>query len=153
MDEESVRTVLAKNIKKLRRAAKLTQDKFAKKLGVSKASISKYEKGLNFFPIDKLPLVIKTLGCSIQELFYPLFEELPIDIELKDLFDRIKAIYRLPKAQRDLYSYLELIERAYDIRIPTIEEPIAADIFIPEKKQKKPPKKRADGRANRTGSK
>ncbi len=93
MKEDQIRYVLAKNIRKLRREAHLTQDKFARKIGVSKSTISKYEKGENFFPLEKLPIIVKALDCKVDDLFEPIFKELiEEDQEYNELCKKAKNI-------------------------------------------------------------
>ena len=56
-------------IERQRRKQNITQTELAKKLSVSQANISQWEKGEVLPRADKLPAIAKALGCSIDELF------------------------------------------------------------------------------------
>lgn len=57
------------NIKVYREKASFTQALLAQRLGVSQQVISQWETGSRRPPSDKLPLIAKTLNCTIDELF------------------------------------------------------------------------------------
>ncbi len=52
-----------------RKAAGLTQAAFAEAIGVSQAAVACWEAGTKFPSADKLPVIAKTLGCSIDALY------------------------------------------------------------------------------------
>jgi len=56
-------------IGELRRAKGLTQEAFAKTLGISAQAVSKWETGLGFPDISLLPMIAETLGTKIETLF------------------------------------------------------------------------------------
>lgn len=58
-----------KAIRKMRRARGLTQAKLAEALDVDTSTVTKWETGEAKPRADKLPLLAKILGCSIDELF------------------------------------------------------------------------------------
>ena len=60
---------LGKRIGKLRRAAELTQAKFAEKSGYSIEFISLVERGINAPSIDGCERIAKTLRVSVKDLF------------------------------------------------------------------------------------
>lgn len=56
-------------IKELREAAKLTQKATAEKMNVRQSTVSMWESGEAFPRSDKLPLLAKLLGCTVDDLF------------------------------------------------------------------------------------
>ena len=60
---------IAKNISTLRKRAGLTQDALAEFLGVTKASVSKWETGKGYPDITLLEPIAKVFGVSLAELF------------------------------------------------------------------------------------
>lgn len=52
-----------------RKAAGLTQVAFAAAIGVSQSSVAAWEAGVSYPSADKLPVIAKTLGCSIDALY------------------------------------------------------------------------------------
>ena len=58
-----------KVIRKMRLARGLTQAKLAEALVVDTSTVTKWETGEAKPRADKLPLLAKILGCSIDELF------------------------------------------------------------------------------------
>lgn len=59
--------ILAKNIRALR--GDKTQDAFARKLGISQATLARLESGAQNTTIKTLQQICKTLRCDIGELF------------------------------------------------------------------------------------
>lgn len=60
--------VISKNIKKYRKAAGLTQVELAKKLEITSASISNWEKGQNSIDIEMLFKLCNVLNISIDKI-------------------------------------------------------------------------------------
>lgn len=50
------------------RGAILTQREVAKILGVKESAVSKWERGVSKPRADKLPVIAKLYGCTIEEL-------------------------------------------------------------------------------------
>ena len=62
---------LSKNIKFLRQKNKMTQEDLANAVGVSRQTINAIEKG-DYNPSINLCIAIcKTLGCKLDDLFWP----------------------------------------------------------------------------------
>ena len=59
---------IGSNIYKLRKEARLTQDDLASYLGVTKASVSKWETGQSYPDIELLPRIAAYFGISVDEL-------------------------------------------------------------------------------------
>ena len=57
------------------RGAIPTQREVAKILGIKESSISKWERGLSKPRADKLPMIAKLYGCTIEELLADTSEE------------------------------------------------------------------------------
>ena len=47
----------------------MTQKELAHKLGVTQGAVSQWEKGIANPKVDKLPLLARILGCSIDDLY------------------------------------------------------------------------------------
>lgn len=62
---------IATNLKKLREAARYTQDEVAQALGITRSAYSNYESGEREAPYDVLEKVSDLFGCGM----YVLFEE------------------------------------------------------------------------------
>lgn len=63
--------IVANNLKKLREAARYTQDEVAQTLGITRSAYSNYETGDRETPYDVLEKVSNLFGCEM----YLLFEE------------------------------------------------------------------------------
>lgn len=57
------------DIKELRKAAGLTQAKFAEAMGVTQSTVSQWENGRALPDTSKLPRIAEVLGCSVADLF------------------------------------------------------------------------------------
>lgn len=58
-----------KNLKRLRQERELTQLMLAKKLFISRQSISKWENDISFPPVIVIKKLIGILKCSYEDLF------------------------------------------------------------------------------------
>lgn len=63
--------IISTNLKKLREAARYTQDEVAQALGITRSAYSNYESGEREAPYDVLEKVSDLFGCEM----YLLFEE------------------------------------------------------------------------------
>lgn len=61
--------ILSCDIRSLRKAAGLTQDELAERVGVCQSAVAVWESGNGFPTADKLPQIAKILGCTIDDLF------------------------------------------------------------------------------------
>ena len=57
------------NLKRLRQERELTQQMLAKKLFISRQSISKWENDISFPPVIVIKKLIGILKCSYEDLF------------------------------------------------------------------------------------
>ena len=62
-------TLIAGNLKKLREAARYTQDDVAKALGITRSAYSNYEAGKREVPYDVLEKASNLFGCDMMVLF------------------------------------------------------------------------------------
>lgn len=61
--------MFGKNLQRLRREAEMKQEDVARKCGVDRATISKWESG-EFSPrADKLVALARCLNCTVDDLF------------------------------------------------------------------------------------
>lgn len=57
------------NLLKLRKASGMTQDEVAERIGVVQSAVAMWESGMQKPRADKLPILAKLYGCTIDELF------------------------------------------------------------------------------------
>lgn len=58
----------ANNLKHIRRAAALTQQEFATRLGISRVTVTRWESGTRQPPRLSLMAIAAALGCEVAEL-------------------------------------------------------------------------------------
>ncbi len=63
-------TLIAKNLKALRKKHNLTQDQFAQKLGIKRSSVGAYEEGRAEPPLSNLSNIARSFDVSIDSLVY-----------------------------------------------------------------------------------
>lgn len=61
--------IIAKNIKRLREAARYSQDELAQILGITRSAYSNYEGGYREIPYDVIERVSDFFGCDMMLLF------------------------------------------------------------------------------------
>ena len=61
-------STFAKNLKRLRKEVRITQEQAARELGVSHGTWCKYEQGSQQPMLDKLPLIAAVLGSTVAAL-------------------------------------------------------------------------------------
>lgn len=61
--------IIAKNLKKLRKAARYTQEEVAQALGITRSSYSNYESGERDTPYDIIENASNFFGCEMTLLF------------------------------------------------------------------------------------
>jgi transcriptional regulator with XRE-family HTH domain len=93
-----LKQALGKNIQKLRKAKKITQDELAEKVGIDPKNISKIENGNNYPTAENLTSIAKALNVDIYELF--IFSTIPyprMKQEIIESLDDEKTILHLYK--------------------------------------------------------
>lgn len=58
-----------KNLGRLRRRARLSQEQLAAAIGVNRGALSMWECGKSWPPANILPSLANVLGCTIEELY------------------------------------------------------------------------------------
>ncbi|MBO4933344.1 MAG: helix-turn-helix transcriptional regulator, partial [Clostridia bacterium] len=104
---------IGQNIRTLRRAADMTQDELAVKLGVAFQTVSRWENGGTYPDMELLPAIAGVFGVTVDHLLGSNGEER--EKQLKDLIKRIKNAVRnrendtvvalLREVRRDLRQY------------------------------------------------
>ncbi len=78
---------LGKNIQKIRKSQKLTQEKFAELIGIDPKNVSKIENGLNYPAAETLTAIAQALGVDIYELF--VFNDIPYEQMREEILSSI----------------------------------------------------------------
>ena len=133
---------LATNIMRLRKELHLTQGDLAGFLGVTKASVSKWETGQSYPDIETLPKIATYFGVSIDELLG--YEPQMTKTGIRDACDRLrKAFAEQPFEQvhdackelvRDYYSCYPLLVQiaALYLNHLSLAEPAKQQAFVEE---------------------
>lgn len=110
-----LKELIARNLKKYRQAAGLSQVELAEKLHIRSSSVSNWENGRNSIDIDTLFRVSKILGVSINQIIdteKPVCDSFPepkIKIKLDDETEVfVELIRNMPPSERThLMRYYE----------------------------------------------
>lgn len=105
--EKEHKTLLGKNIRRIRKRANLTQDAFSERIGIEPSSLSNIENGKSFPSTFTLIQIQEKFNIGAEEIFNT--EHLK-DIELieSDLFNTIKLLDNDKK--RILWKIIKAIE-------------------------------------------
>jgi transcriptional regulator with XRE-family HTH domain len=57
-----------KNLRKIRRALDMTQAELARRLGVTKEAVCRWEKGKGNPPLARVMQIAKVLNCTVNDL-------------------------------------------------------------------------------------
>jgi DNA-binding XRE family transcriptional regulator len=68
LQREVVRRTLGRNLSALRRRRKWSQEKLARKLGVTRGRLSKWETGEHSPPLEMLPALATALEAGVEEI-------------------------------------------------------------------------------------
>jgi transcriptional regulator with XRE-family HTH domain len=74
LQREAVRRTLGRNLCALRRRRKWSQEKLARRLGVTRGRLSKWETGEHSPPMEMLPVLAAALGAGMEEIVGGLLE-------------------------------------------------------------------------------
>ena len=105
----NIMSTLYENIKKYRKALKISQNKLAQKLGVSQTAVAHYENGHRNPTIEAIMLMAKIFNISVDELlgyesgFKQMDEKVAIDTVILELFTLL--------VHKDYYSFQQLMEK------------------------------------------
>lgn len=91
-----LKEIISKNLRKYRKAAKISQTALAKQLGISPSSVSNWEQGLNSIDIDTLFKVCKILDVPISRMTEALDPEpdyiLALSEDQKEIIEIVKGM-------------------------------------------------------------
>ena len=96
---------LAEKLKELRKAKKVSQEKFAEYLGVSYQAVSKWENGVTSPDISLLPYISRYFGITVDELLQA--EKLDEREYFEECSRRSEALFRNGKRKEILPIWLE----------------------------------------------
>jgi transcriptional regulator with XRE-family HTH domain len=101
---------IAKNLVALRRAKRITQDELAKHMGVSKASVSKWETGQSYPDIALLPRLASYFNVSLDDLmdYSPQMSTQCI----RELYHRLAADFST-KPYEDVFAECQTLTKRY----------------------------------------
>lgn len=68
LQKEVVRRALGRNLSALRRRRKWSQEMLARKLGVTRGRLSKWETGEHSPPLEMLPVLATALEAGVEEI-------------------------------------------------------------------------------------
>lgn len=91
---------LGKNIQKLRKSQRMTQEKFADFVGIDPKNVSKIENGLNYPAAETLVAIANALNVEIYELF--VFNDIPYEQMRHEIIEAINDKQKL------VYLYKQL---------------------------------------------
>lgn len=95
---------LAKNIKRLREANNFTQQEFSNLIGVSRSTISKWERNLSEPPIDIINLMADLFKVTVDELTRPYTsDQVSYSTNIKDAKRSINSNAISPKRNKILF--------------------------------------------------
>ena len=79
---------MGRQLKKLRNASKLSQERFAERLGMSRDTIYNYEKGKTAIPHDLIKRLCQEFNVSADYFYFNIDKPLTEPINISDSFDR-----------------------------------------------------------------
>lgn len=79
---------MGRQLKKLRNASKLSQERFAERLGMSRDTIYNYEKGKTAIPHDLIKRLCQEFNVSADYFYFNIDKPLIEPINISDSFDR-----------------------------------------------------------------
>ena len=68
LQREVVRRTLGRNLSALRRQRKWSQEKLARRLGVMRCRLAKWETGEHSPPVEMLPAIAEALEAGVEEI-------------------------------------------------------------------------------------
>lgn len=87
-DEVFDAELMGRQLKKLRNASKLSQERFAERLGMSRDTIYNYEKGKTAIPHDLIKRLCQEFNVSADYFYFNIDKPLIEPINISDSFDR-----------------------------------------------------------------
>jgi transcriptional regulator with XRE-family HTH domain len=105
---DNIKSKLGKNIQKIRKSRKITQDKMAEIIGIETTNFSKIETGKNYPTAENLQKIADALNVDVQELFA--FEDISNQDIIKKIHKRLDLIKDNRKKLLEFYNILKAIE-------------------------------------------
>ena len=99
---------IRKNLRLYRQKAGLNQTELAKMLGVSKAAVSNWEKGVNGIDTETLFKIAEILNVSVSKLGGIDSEQIQMDPDTKELVSILE--YLSPENKKDLLLFARFIQ-------------------------------------------
>ena len=104
-NNKTVEQIIGKRIQVIRKSKGFTQQQFAEKIGLSTNYISDIERGKSSARLDKLVLIINTLGCTADDVFADVIES-GYKVKSSRLSDLLEG---LPKEEKEkAFAILEV---------------------------------------------
>ena len=104
----SIKILLGKKVKRLRKLRGYTQEKFAEMIGITPRNLNRIESGENFVTSETLDRILTTLNVSADILFS--YEHLKIDKEiLEEIYNYIDKIKLKPNQLEKAYRILRIL--------------------------------------------
>ncbi len=100
---------LCENIKRLREEKGITQSELAEKLSVTPQSVSRWEKGLAYPDIEKLPQLAILFGVSIDSLMGTIEPRL---YSISREINKVRRELHEENTSENMLKYLELLEQS-----------------------------------------
>lgn len=122
-------------IAEVRKAAKITQEELAKKLGINRATLSKYENGTIDLSLSQLQKIADALGCSKWDLVERITPE--------EMYRRdIERYSNMPSIEFPQDSFRQHAVNRVSLAIANVDETGVQEIvdhaeFIEKKQQEK----------------
>lgn len=79
MDQASPRQVFAANVRRVRKAAGISQEKLAFLAGIDRSYMGAIERGAYNVSIDNMAKIARALGVGLDQLLAALDVEFPVD--------------------------------------------------------------------------
>ena len=107
MVREPVKDRIARKLRELREASGLTQDQVARKIGISQASVARYETGASEPTVDMLDLLAQIYRVD-------LFDIISSPQEVETIRSYLAALRSLPEDRRqEVLQYIQERVRLY----------------------------------------
>lgn len=99
---------IGEEIRRLRNELKLTQDEFAKKIGIHGRQLARYEAGVNKPSIEILKRIADFCEISLDRLVYGRDDYLSKRVKVTDqeLLQLFRKIDRMKRTQREQYRWI-----------------------------------------------
>ena len=118
---------IGENLRRLRRAADMTQEQLADKLGVAYQSVSRWENGTTYPDMEFLPVLAGIFGVTVDELL-----GCEDSLQRENLENRLEELASLlESAAPDMAHVLDIVRevRRACLATPTLRDPCLGDMI------------------------